>query len=81
VMCHTQDDTIVAAHSNLMEHGKGMGHKAHDGMIAWLCHRCHSQLDQGNDMSKKERNLYILQAICKTYMHLWDQQLIEVVKR
>jgi len=81
VMCHTQDDTIVAAHSNLMEHGKGMGHKAHDGMTAWLCHRCHSQLDQGSLMSKEERNVYTLRAICRTYVHMWDQQLIEVVKR
>ena len=80
-MCHTQDDTIVAAHSNLMEHGKGMGHKAHDGMTAWLCHRCHSQLDQGSLMSKEERNVYTLRAICRTYVHMWDQQLIEVVKR
>ena len=81
MMCHTQDDTIVAAHSNLMEHGKGMGHKAHDGMTAWLCHRCHSQLDQGSLMSKEERNVYTLRAICRTYVHMWDQQLIEVVKR
>ncbi len=80
-MCHTQDDTIVAAHSNMMEHGKGMGHKAHDGMTAWLCHRCHSQLDQGSLMSKEERNVYTLRAICRTYVHMWDQQLIEVVKR
>lgn len=81
VMCGTQDGTVVSAHSNLMEHGKGMGHKAHDGMVAWLCHRCHSQLDQGSGMEKKERNLFTLQAICKTYMQMWDQQLIEVVRK
>ncbi len=81
VMCHTQVGTVVAAHSNLIEHGKGMGSKAHDGMAAWLCHRCHSQLDQGGALSKQERAEYTMRAICRTYMSMWDQQLIEVVKR
>lgn len=81
VMCHTQDGTIVAAHSNLIEHGKGMGTKAHDGMMAWLCYRCHSELDQGTERSKDERREYTLTAICRTYKAMWDQQLIEVVKR
>jgi hypothetical protein len=81
VMCGAQDGTVVAAHSNLQEHGKGMGLKAHDGMAAWLCHRCHSQLDQGKAMTKHEKNVYMLQAICRTYMHMWDQQLIEVVRK
>jgi ferredoxin len=80
-MCHSQDGTIVAAHSNLIEHGKGMGSKAHDGMAAWLCHTCHSQLDQGGSLSKQERAEYTMRAICRTYMCMWDKQLIEVVKR
>jgi hypothetical protein len=29
--------TTVAAHSNLVEHGKGIGIKAPDCLIAWLC--------------------------------------------
>ena len=81
VMCDAQDGTVVAAHSNLIEHGKGMGSKARDGMAAWLCHRCHSQLDQGGALSKQERAEYTMRAICRTYMSMWDQQLIEVVKR
>lgn len=40
----------VAAHSNQQEHGKGMGKKAHDLFIAFLCHRCHTWLDQGMGM-------------------------------
>ncbi len=78
VMCGAQDDTVVCAHSNLKTHGKGMGHKAHDGMTAWLCHACHFQLDQGPLMSKEERRLFTLESICKTYMQLWDQGLIKV---
>ena len=81
VMCNAQDGTIVAAHSNLIEHGKGMGTKAHDGMVAWLCYCCHADLDQGTRLSKQERMEFTLSAICRTYMRMWDQQLIEVVKR
>lgn len=79
-MCNAQDGTIVAAHSNLIEHGKGMGSKAHDGMAAWLCHRCHSQLDQGGALTKAERTEYTLRAICRTYIQLWNQGLIEVTR-
>lgn len=78
VMCGCQDGTIVSAHSNLLEHGKGKGIKAHDGMTAWLCMRCHVELDQGSHMSKQERREFMLEAICKTYMKLWDLELIQV---
>jgi hypothetical protein len=78
VMCDCEDGTIVSAHSNLLEHGKGKGLKAHDGMIAWLCMRCHSELDQGRSMSKEERRVYMLEAICKTYMRMWDKELLTV---
>ena len=80
VMCGTQDRTIVAAHSNLLEHGKGRSIKADDSMTAWLCYRCHSDYDQGTRMSRAERELYIKTAICKTYVALWNQGLIEVKK-
>lgn len=81
VSCGNEDGTGCAAHSNLLEHGKGKGIKAHDGMHAWLCYRCHSEYDQGNKMSKAERREFILESICKTYMQLWDRGLIEVSKR
>jgi hypothetical protein len=77
-MCGNQDGTIVSAHSNLLEHGKGKGIKAHDGMISWLCMRCHMELDQGTSMSKRERREFILESICKTYIQLWDKELIQV---
>lgn len=80
MMCGCQDDTVVAAHSNMLEHGKGRGLKAHDGMSAWLCYRCHTGLDQGREMTKAERREYTLVAICRTYMRLWDLGLIEVRK-
>jgi hypothetical protein len=45
--CGCEDGTTVAAHSNLSEHGKGRGIKAHDIFCAFLCHNCHTWLDQG----------------------------------
>ncbi|CAB5220476.1 Protein of unknown function DUF1364 [uncultured Caudovirales phage] len=77
-MCGAQDGTVVAAHSNLQEHDKGMGHKAHDCMHAWLCERCHTELDQGNTMTKVEKREYMLTAICRTVIKLWQQGLIGV---
>lgn len=78
VMCGAQDGSIVWAHSNLLEHGKGKGQKAHDGMGAFLCYRCHYEYDQGKRMSKEERRDFVLTAICRTYQRLWDQELIGV---
>lgn len=79
VMCGAKDGTTVCAHSNMGEHGKGMGIKAHDGMTAWLCLECHFEYDQGGGMTKEERGEFIKTAICRTYMQLWNQGLIEVV--
>lgn len=47
--CGADDGTTVAAHSNQQRHGKGMGIKAHDCFVAYLCFRCHSWIDQGCD--------------------------------
>jgi uncharacterized CHY-type Zn-finger protein len=76
VMCMADDDTIVAAHSNLQEHGKGMGLKAHDCMSAWLCYSCHRDYDTGFLMSKEEKREYILTAICRTNIEMWRQGLL-----
>ena len=44
--CGADDGTIVCAHSNLYEDGKGKGMKADDLMTAHLCARCHDWYDQ-----------------------------------
>lgn len=80
VSCGNNNGTIVAAHSNLLEHGKGRGLKAHDGMSAWLCYQCHSDYDQGTSMSRAEKEIFIKTMICRTYIRLWDEELIQVRK-
>ena len=52
--CGADDGTVVAAHTN-WGGGKGRSIKADDNLIASLCYSCHSQLDQGSDLSKAER--------------------------
>jgi hypothetical protein len=52
--CLSDDGTVVAAHTN-WGGGKGRGIKSDDNLIASLCFRCHSQLDQGSNMTKSER--------------------------
>ena len=50
-----EGSTTVAAHSNLMEHGKGKSLKAEDCFTVWSCHNCHSLFDQGGSFSKEEK--------------------------
>ena len=49
------DGTVVAAHSNQLRDGKGKSIKAADYRIAYLCMKCHHDLDQGSKMNKDER--------------------------
>ena len=53
--CGIQDGTICAAHSNQLRDGKGTGIKAQDYRIASLCHKCHHEIDNGNNLSKEAR--------------------------
>lgn len=54
--CHRPNDgTVVAAHSNQLRDGRGMGHKAADYRVAFLCGTCHSEIDQGKSMSREEK--------------------------
>lgn len=48
-------DTVVPAHSNAAEHGKGMGLKAKDKFTLPACLHCHSELDSGMRFTKAEK--------------------------
>ena len=62
--CGAQDGTVVAAHSNRQQHGKGMGIKAHDIFVADLCRRCHDWYDGRGSVteSSDERQIEWQQA-------------------
>ena len=53
--CGNDDETVVAAHSNQLRHGKGRGIKASDCFVAYLCHACHEWLDAGRTASRAMR--------------------------
>lgn len=76
--CGRQDGTVVAAHSNQLRDGKGRGIKAHDYRISALCFTCHSDLDQGNRLSREERLELWEEAHRKTIGWLFEKDHIKV---
>ena len=66
------DGTIVAAHSNQIRDGKGTGIKAHDYRIAYLCDKCHHEVDNGKIMNKHEKLDYWEAAHRKTISWLFE---------
>jgi hypothetical protein len=76
--CGKQDGTVCAAHSNQLRDGKGRSLKSHDFRIAALCFRCHSNLDQGYQMSKEERTELWEDAHRKTIGWLFENGIVDV---
>ena len=76
--CGIQDGTIVAAHSNQLRDGKGRGLKCSDAMIAALCYRCHSDIDQGRSLSKDQRVEMFESAHRATIGWLFENGHIEI---
>lgn len=72
-MCCSADNhgNVVAAHANWSEYGKGMGTKAHDWAIAFLCYRCHSFVDDG-PAPKEEKKSVWAHAHAKTLEWLFE---------
>lgn len=58
-VCNGRTDTTVAAHSNWLVDGKGMGHKASDASVVWACAACHAWLDQGQAFYAEKRRAYL----------------------
>jgi hypothetical protein len=76
-ICGAEDGTVVAAHSNSSTHGKGKSLKSHDCFIAFLCYRCHMELDQGK-ASREEKEFTFRRAMDATTLRLWQQGRIRV---
>ena len=68
--CGIDDGTVVGAHSNSAEHGKGRGIKASDIYAASLCAKHHYEVDQGRTMSRTERVQVWTDAHLKTVAEL-----------
>lgn len=72
------DGTIVAAHSNQLRDGKGKNLKAHDYRIAFLCSKCHHELDQGKQYDKKTKFELWDEAHRKTIGFLFENNFLKV---
>jgi len=53
--CGRSDGTVCGAHSNQLRHGKARSKKASDQFVASMCFKCHSELDQGSEMTRAAR--------------------------
>jgi hypothetical protein len=73
VMCGADDGTIVWAHANMGEFGKGGAIKASDAAGGHACFRCHSELDQGNKMTREEKRQFTFEMIARTYIRLMEE--------
>ena len=79
--CGRSDGTVVAAHANLLRLGKGKGIKCPDFYTAALCFPCHSELDQGKNLSKAQREEMWIEAYLKTIAWLWENEILTVNAR
>ena len=66
VLCRSTG-TTVAAHSNSLEHGRGIGHKAPDYYVAYICQGCHDKIDgRYGGLTKEAKREMWLRAFIKT---------------
>lgn len=82
-ICERRSDTVVAAHSNSMELGKGKSEKAHDCFIAFACGPCHDWIDgrlKVEGTTKADRDAWWEKGHKRTLLFLFEQGLIQVRK-
>jgi len=60
-----ESSTTMAAHSNLIEQGKGKGLQAEECFTVWSCYKCHSLFDQGGSFSREEKNDLFYEALLR----------------
>jgi len=70
------DGTVVAAHSNQQRDGKGMGHKAHDCRVAYLCRECHDILDK-SPLPRHAKQEIFEEAWRRTVLHWFETGVVK----
>lgn len=74
------DGTVVMAHADSQEYGKGMGHKAHDWAVSAICYDCHTIIGDGGSLSREERRIIWRSAHIKTLEWLFESGLVRVAQ-
>ena len=73
VLCNSYG-TTVAAHSNSLAHGRGFAHKAPDYFSAYVCQRCHDEIDgRAGGLTKEEKRDKWLSAWVRT-VSIWFEE-------
>lgn len=75
--CGAEDGTIVCAHSNLYEDGKGKSMKADDLMTAHLCVRCHDWYDQRIQFPDPTGDYY---GTTDDHQEMWDRAFKRTIR-
>ncbi|GAB7197635.1 hypothetical protein [Dickeya oryzae] len=71
VLCGTWGTQV--AHRN---EGKGIGIKADDCATAAICVQCHTEIDNGKDLTREERRQMMDRAIVLTVIQIARQGLV-----
>lgn len=75
-VCNGDESTVVACHSNMSLHGKGVGLRSHDWAIAYGCANCHYEIDHGHKMSRAEREDAWFRGNARTLAYLFDEGIL-----
>ena len=70
----------VAAHSNALRHGRGIGHKADDFRVAFVCGECHDAIDGRVGALTKEQKREMWQHAHELTVALWFNESVVTVK-
>lgn len=80
-VCNHNSETVVWAHSNSHDHGKGLGIKAKDEYGCYACSSCHAVLDgqapRPDGWSKDDLNVYFESAMYRSRSILRDKGLLK----
>lgn len=75
--CSGNAATVVCAHSNLSEDGKGISQKADDDISVYACYDCHYWYDFGS-ATKAEKQAAFDRAFVRTYKRRKAEGIIKV---
>ena len=80
-VCLGREDTVVPAHDNNLNAGKGMSIKADDCFAIPACFNCHDEYDGRTHtaaLSKQDRQWYFDKGLRRWLKYLWSHNLIQV---
>lgn len=77
--CGDERGTTVAAHLNSVAHGKGVGMKCHDYLVADLCDVCHALYDgRLGKLTKAEKQAMWMTAYLRTVRRWFLEGVVRV---